>query len=235
MLVLRDVHAHYGRVEVLHGISLEVPPGAIVTLLGANGAGKTTTLKVISGLLRSASGTITYDGEALGRLRPDRVVRRGIALVPEQRELFAEMTVRDNLVLGAFARHDRDAIRQDFESVLALFPRLRERLRQSVRTLSGGEQQMVAIARGLMTRPRLLLLDEPSLGLAPRLVEEIFETIVRINKDGTSILLVEQNANIALEVAQYGYVIETGEMRLEGPAQELRQDPAIQESYLGVD
>jgi branched-chain amino acid transport system ATP-binding protein len=235
VLELRDVHAGYGRVEVLRGISLSVPKGGIVTLLGANGAGKSTTLRVITGLLPATAGAVAFEGRSLVGVRPDRVVRRGVGMVPEGRELFLEMTVEENLELGAFTRRDPAGIREDREAALALFPRLRERRQQVTGTLSGGEQQMVAIARALMARPRLLLLDEPSLGLAPAVVDEIFDRIEQINREGTSILLVEQNAQMALAIADHGYVLETGRITLSGPAADLAANASIRESYLGRD
>ena len=232
MLIVRDVDAGYGRVRVLKGVSLEVPKGAIVTLLGANGAGKSTTLRVITGLLAATGGAVTFEGAPITRLRPDRIVRRGVSMVAEARGLFLEMTVQENLEMGAFTRRDAD-VAHDFELAFTLFPRLRERRRQTAGTLSGGEQQMLAISRALMARPRMLLLDEPSLGLAPAIVDEIFERIRVINQDGTTILLVEQNAQMALDIAGYGYVLETGRVVLSGPARELAENAMVQESYLG--
>jgi branched-chain amino acid transport system ATP-binding protein len=231
VLALRDIRASYGKVAVLHGIDLDVAAGSIVALLGANGAGKTTTLKVIAGLL-PGSGRIRFEGRPLDGQRPDRVVRLGISLVPETRELFLEMTVAENLRLGAFARADRRTIGDDLELNFALFPRLRERYRQIAGTLSGGEQQMLTIARALMARPKLLLLDEPSLGLAPNLVEEIFATVARIRRAGLGILLVEQNARMALAIADTGYVLEAGEIRLHGRASDLESNPEVQRAYL---
>lgn len=233
MLLLADVGAGYGALAVLHGITLEVRRGTIVTLLGANGAGKTTTLKAITGLL-PFSGAISFDGHSLKNVRPDRIVRDGISMVPERRELFVDMTVGDNLTLGAYTRRDYAAIEDDLQSMLSLFPRLRERYGQLAGTMSGGEQQMLAVARALMARPRLLLLDEPSLGLAPLLVEEIFDAIARIrtaNPD-LAILLVEQNANMSLEIADYAYVMDVGSILLEGPAHSVRDDPGVQRAYL---
>jgi branched-chain amino acid transport system ATP-binding protein len=206
----------------------------VVTLLGANGAGKSTTLKVIAGLLRATGGAIEFDGRSIARERGDRIVRLGIAMVPEGRELFLSMTVEENLELGAFTRRPREVI-EGLEVAVGLFPRLGERRRQVAGTLSGGEQQMLAIARALMARPRLLLLDEPSLGLAPAIVEEIFERIGQINREGTSVLLVEQNAQMALDVADYGYVLETGRIALSGTAGELATNAMVRESYLGRD
>ena len=235
MLALRDVRAGYGRIEVLKGVSLEVPKGAVVTLLGANGAGKTTTLRVITGLVACAAGSVLFDEAPIGRLRSDRIVRRGISMVPEGRELFLEMTVEENLEMGAFTRRDAAGVREDFDTAFGLFPRLGERRRQPAGTLSGGEQQMLAIARALMARPRLLLLDEPSLGLAPAIVDEIFDRIEAIAREGMSILLVEQNARMALDIADYGYVLQTGQVALSGSARDLAADAMVQESYLGRD
>jgi branched-chain amino acid transport system ATP-binding protein len=233
VLVLKDVRASYGRVEVLKGISIEVPDGSIIALLGANGAGKTTTLRVITGLLPMARGILVFEGKSIVGLRSDRIVRRGISMVPENRELFLEMTVEENLEMGAFTRRDGPGIREDFARAFHIFPRLQERRRQIAGTLSGGEQQMLAIARALMARPRLLLLDEPSLGLAPALVAEIFDIIEGIHREGTSILLVEQNAQMALFSADHGYVLETGRISLSGTARELAANGSVQESYLG--
>jgi branched-chain amino acid transport system ATP-binding protein len=216
----------------VQGISLKVAPGRIVTLLGPNGAGKSTTLRAVAGLLRPRAGEILLDGERLDGLPADAVVRRGLALVPERRELFPSLPVLENLSLGAHTRRDRAAVAEDMEMCFALFPRLKERRAQPARTLSGGEQQMVAIARGLMSKPRYLLLDEPSLGLAPLLIEEIFRKLVDIRARGMAILLVEQNATAALEVADHGYVIETGQIRLEGTAAELAANDAVRDTYL---
>ena len=233
MLELKDVRASYGRVEVLKGISIEVPDGSIIALLGANGAGKTTTLRVITGLLPMARGILVLEGKSIVGVRSDRIVRRGLSMVPENRELFLEMTVEEYLEMGAFTRRDGPGIREDFARAFHIFPRLQERRRQIAGTLSGGEQQMLAIARALMARPRLLLLDEPSLGLAPALVAEIFDIIEGIHREGTSILLVEQNAQMALFSADHGYVLETGRISLSGTARELAANGSVQESYLG--
>jgi branched-chain amino acid transport system ATP-binding protein len=234
VLAVSDIHAGYGRVEVLKGVSLQVPKGSVVALLGANGAGKSTTLRVISGLLRPTSGQVTFEGEPIAGLRPDKIVRRGLGMVPEARELFLEMTVEENLEMGGFSRRD-EGLQADIEAVFHMFPRLRERRQQRAGTLSGGEQQMLAISRALVARPRLLLLDEPSLGLAPAVVDEIFERIEAINREGTTILLVEQNARLALDVADRGYVMETGRVVLSGTAPDLADNALVQESYLGRD
>jgi branched-chain amino acid transport system ATP-binding protein len=226
-----DLHVYYGEIHALKGASLTVEKGEIVALLGPNGAGKTTTLKTISGLLAPRSGTITLDGESLVGQPSHAIVHRGIAHAPEGRKIFNRLTVADNLELGAYIRGD-GAVREDMERVFALFPRLHERRSQVAGTLSGGEQQMLAIGRALMARPRLLLLDEPSMGLAPVLVEQIFETIQDINRQGTPILLVEQNAAVALTVAHRGYVLETGSVVLEGPAQTLAADAGVRQAYL---
>lgn len=232
MLRVRDLSAGYGSKNVLSGINLEVPSGSVVAILGANGAGKSTLLKAIVGLIRPTSGTVELDGKPLANETPDRTLMSGVALVAEQRELFKSMSVADNLLLGGYSRRGQPAMRQDFERLLDVFPRLRERLRQPARTLSGGEQQMLALARALMARPSYLLLDEPSLGLAPRIVEEIFAIVRRISAEGTSIVVVEQNVNLALDVAQRGYVMETGAITLAGTAEELRSSATVQAAYL---
>ncbi len=233
VLELEEVHTFYGTIEALKGISLQVREGEIVTLLGANGAGKTTTLRSINGLNRPRRGAIRFHGEDITHTPPHEIVRRGISQAPEGRKLFPRMTVLENLEMGAFQRTDRDGIREDMERVFTLFPRLAERKHQKAGTLSGGEQQMCAIGRALMARPKLLLLDEPSMGLAPLFVERIFETIGEINRQGTPILLVEQNALMALEVAARGYVLETGRVVLEGTAPELRKNEQVRKAYLG--
>jgi branched-chain amino acid transport system ATP-binding protein len=233
MLRLDDVHVAYGEIPALKGVGLDVRQGEIVALLGNNGAGKTTTLRTISGLLVPSRGALTLDGAPLGGIAPHDVVRRGIAHVPEGRRIFNRLTVRENLLMGAYIRRDVAAIAGDLERVFALFPRLSERVTQTAGTLSGGEQQMLAIGRALMARPRLLLLDEPSMGLAPVLVEQIFDTVRDINRQGTTILLVEQNAAMALAVAQRGYVIETGAIVLSGTAAELADNPEVRRAYLG--
>jgi branched-chain amino acid transport system ATP-binding protein len=232
MLSVHDLHAGYGGKSVLRGVSLKVPRGTIVTLLGANGAGKSTLLKTIVGLLPRTAGKIELDAVPLSNATPDRALKAGVALVPEQRELFTEMSVLDNLRLGAFLRRGTAEIVGDSERLLDVFPVLRQRASQLARTLSGGEQQMLAIARALMSRPSFLLLDEPSLGLAPKIVEEIFAIIGRISADGTAVLLVEQNAALALDVAQFGFVLDLGEITLEGSAEELRRSPIVRASYL---
>jgi branched-chain amino acid transport system ATP-binding protein len=232
VLSIRDLHGGYGKKPVLHGISLDVPRGEIVTLLGANGAGKSTLLKTIVGLLPRNAGTIELDGVPLANATPDRALKAGVALVAEQRELFREMSVKDNLRLGAFLRVGRPEIERDMERLLGLFPILRARSAQPARSLSGGEQQMLAIARALMGRPTVLLLDEPSLGLAPKIVEEIFEIIAGIRSAGTAILLVEQNAALALDVAKYGYVLDLGKITLEGDAETLKRSFAVTTHYI---
>ena len=233
MLDLADVHTYYGNIRALRGLSLTVKPGEIVTLIGANGAGKTTTLRTILGIVRPRRGTVSFNSRRLDTLATDRIVRLGIAQSPEGRHIFPRMTVLENLELGAFARADREGIAPDLERVLALFPRLRERLAQKGGTLSGGEQQMLAISRALMARPALLLLDEPSMGLSPILVETIFRIIQDINRQGTTILLVEQNARMALRVAHRGYVIQTGRIVLHDAAPELLRSDLVRKTYLG--
>jgi branched-chain amino acid transport system ATP-binding protein len=233
-LTVKDLHVHYGAIEALQGISLMVEKGQIVTLIGCNGAGKSTTLRTISGLLRPSSGSITFEGKPIGGHPPHEIVRMGVVQAPEGRGIFANLTVNENLGLGAFTRRDTAEIERDRERALTLFPRLRERLRQSAGTLSGGEQQMLAIGRALMARPRLLLLDEPSLGLAPQIVQLIFRIIREINESGTTILLVEQNAHMALEVAHHAYVLEVGRIAMSGPAHELARSDEVRRAYLGV-
>jgi len=234
MLEIKNLAVNYGAIAALHGISLSVPDGKIVTLIGANGAGKTTTLKTISGLLKPASGEIVYDGQNIAGLAPHRIVARGVSQSPEGRMIFANLTVHENLQLGAYLEKNRETIRRELGRVFALFPRLKEREKQIAGTLSGGEQQMLAIGRALMSRPRLLLLDEPSLGLAPLLVKTIFEKIVEINRQqNLTILLVEQNANLALDISHFAYVLETGKVVLQGSSAELRQNPKVKSAYLG--
>ena len=234
LLEIDNVSLFYGRIQALHDVSLTVGEGEIVALIGANGAGKTTTMRAITGLRAVASGSIRFNGEDITRLRADLRVQRGLCLVPEGRGIFPGMTVLENLDMGAYTRRDRAAVAQDFERVFALFPRLAERRRQVGGTLSGGEQQMLAVARALMSRPKLLLLDEPSMGLAPMLIQQIFEIITEINQQGTTILLVEQNAQQALSRAHRAYVLETGRIVKEGSGQELLNDPAVKAAYLGV-
>jgi branched-chain amino acid transport system ATP-binding protein len=233
LLEIEDMHSYYGHIEALRGISLTVDEGEVVTLIGSNGAGKTTTLRSIHGILPPKQGRIIFAGEEIQGVPAHELISRGIAQSPEGRRIFFRMTVLENLEMGAYHRNDASGIREDMDRVFDLFPRLKERTKQEAGTMSGGEQQMLAIGRALMSRPRLLLLDEPSMGLAPVLVERIFETIREINKQGTTILLVEQNANIALEIATRGYVLETGTIVNSAPAAELREDPAVREAYLG--
>jgi len=233
MLEVNDIHAYYGHIHALKGISLTVDKGEIVTLIGANGAGKTTTLKTISGLMHPRHGTITLEGERIDGLPPHEVVMRGIGQAPEGRKIFGALTVRENLEMGAYARTDKDAIARDLDFVFTLFPRLKERASQLGGTLSGGEQQMLAMGRALMIHPRVFMLDEPSMGLAPVLVEAIFETIKRLNQEGTTILLIEQNAAKALQVASRGYVIQTGQIVLHDSATNLRKNEMVRKAYLG--
>ncbi len=233
MLELHDVHVQYGNIRSLQGVSLKVGEGELIALIGSNGAGKTTTLRTISGLLRPSPGTITFEGVDIGHASTDRIVSLGISHCPEGRRIFGGLTVRENLVLGAVSRSDHAAIAVDEAMVFELFPLLKERVRQAGGTLSGGEQQMLAIGRALMGRPRLLLLDEPSLGLAPLMVERIFETISELKRQGRTILLVEQNVHHALDIADRAYVMETGKITLDGPAEVLRRDPQVERSYLG--
>ena len=234
MLELREVEVAYGNIRAIKGISLTVAEGELVTLIGANGAGKSTTLKTISGLLRPKSGTIFYRGQPLDRLPPHRIVALGISHCPEGRHLFGRLTVTENLRLGAIQRRDRENVQSDIKHVYTLFPVLEERNVQLAGTLSGGEQQMLAIGRALMSRPQLLLLDEPSLGLAPILVSIIFETIRQLKREGATILLVEQNARLALDIADRAYVMETGRVTLQGPATELKHNPQVEHTYLGT-
>lgn len=233
LLEVDNIHTYYGSIHALKGISISVDKGEIVTLVGANGAGKSTTLNTICGILKPRHGEIRLDGEPLNALKPHEIVAKGVSQAPEGRRIFSRLTVMENLEMGAYARSDRDKIAEDLERVFTIFPRLKERARQVGGTLSGGEQQMLAIARALMARPRVLLLDEPSMGLAPILVQEIFSVIREINQQGTTILLVEQNVNMALQIAQRGYVLETGRVVLQGSAKELRENPEVRAIYLG--
>jgi branched-chain amino acid transport system ATP-binding protein len=234
VLELKDLVVHYGSIAALHGVSIKVEQGSIVTLIGANGAGKTTTLRTISGIVKSKSGSIRFEGRDVTHLAPHQIVERGIAQSPEGRMVFANLTVMENLRMGAWLRRDKPGIAKDMEYLFSMFPRLKEREKQTAGTLSGGEQQMLAIGRALMSKPKCLMLDEPSLGIAPILVKTIFEKIVEINKTlGITILLVEQNANLALEISHYGYVLETGRVILENNSVALRQNQRVKESYLG--
>jgi branched-chain amino acid transport system ATP-binding protein len=233
VLRLEDVRASYGSIRALQGITLDVPAGAVVTILGANGAGKTTTLRTITGLLRPDRGRITYEGRRIDGVAPHRVVRLGISMVPERRELFPEMTVVENLRMGAYSRRDRSAIAADLDEMFTLFGDLRERRRQLAGSLSGGQQQMLASGGAVMARPRLLLLDEPTLGLAPMLVQRIFEAIAEISRSGVTILLVEQNAHRALPMSRFAYVLETGRVVVSGASRDLASDARVKQSYLG--
>jgi branched-chain amino acid transport system ATP-binding protein len=234
LLEVKDIHTFYGNIEALKGVSLTVEEGEIVTLIGSNGAGKSTTLRSISGLTPPREGSIRFDGQEIGETAPQEIVSRGISLSPEGRHIFPRMTVRENLDLGAYLRKDSDGIKNDLDRVFDLFPRLKEREKQKAGTMSGGEQQMLAIGRALMAQPRLLLLDEPGMGLAPILVERIYETVAEINRQGVTILLVEQNANAALEAANRGYVLEVGEVALADEASKLAENPEVQRAYLGT-
>lgn len=233
-LWVESISASYGNISALHEVSLAVPKGEIVALLGANGAGKTTTLNVISGLVRPTHGSVRFDGEPIHRQAADRIVRQGIIQVPEGREIFRDMSVRENLEMGAYTRTDRATVARDLDAVCDLFPRLRERIGQKAATLSGGEQQMLATGRAMMARPRMILLDEPSMGLAPLVVEQIFETVRTLNREqGITILLVEQNAKLALSVSSHAYILENGEIVLQGASADLKNDEAVQRAYLG--
>jgi len=235
MLEVHDLHTYYGNIHALKGISINVEEGEIVTLIGANGAGKTTTLRTICGLIEPSQGKVSLEGEDLSAYKAHEIVYKGVAMVPEGRGVFAKLTVAENLDMGAYSRDDRAGIAKDLDRVFALFPRLEERRTQVAGTLSGGEQQMLATARALMARPRLLLMDEPSMGLAPVLVEDVFDRILEINKEGTTVLLVEQNAHMALQIASRGYVLQTGEIVLSDDADGLRRDPMVQKAYLGME
>lgn len=233
MLTVDNIQVFYGAIQALHGVSFEVKEGEIVTLIGANGAGKSTSLRTVSGLLRPKSGTVKFGGTDITKVAAHKIVQMGLAHVPEGRKIFPDLSVRENLIMGAYTRTDRKEISESLEDVFQRFPRLKEREKQLAGTLSGGEQQMLAMGRGLMCKPKLLILDEPSMGLSPILVEEIFKIIKEINQLGTTILLVEQNAFMALQIAHRAYVLETGRVMLAGPAAELREDPKIRSAYLG--
>ena len=233
LLSIEQLQVAYGGIRAVKGIDLKVEQGELVCLIGANGAGKTTTLRAITGLVRAAAGTVRYDGTDITRLKPHEIARRGLALVPEGRGVFAQLTIEENLAMGAYARNDSKAVASDVERVFTLFPRLKERRKQTAGTLSGGEQQMLAIARALMSRPKLLLLDEPSMGLAPLMVEKIFDVVRTIASEGVTLLLVEQNARLALEISRRGYVLEGGLVTLTGEGRTLLHDPRIREAYLG--
>ncbi|MBC8335266.1 MAG: ABC transporter ATP-binding protein [Anaerolineales bacterium] len=235
MLEINDIHTYYGNIHALKGVSLTVEEGEIVTLIGANGAGKTTTLRTITGLLTPREGSITYEGENITGIPAHELVYKQVAMVPEGRGVFAKLTVLENLEMGAYSRNDKEGIVSDFDRVFSLFPRLKERRKQVAGTLSGGEQQMLATGRAMMAKPRLLLLDEPSMGLAPVLVDSVFDAIVEINKEGTTILLVEQNALMALSVANRGYVLQTGQIVLHDDSAALKQNEMVQKAYLGMD
>ena len=234
-LALENVHTFYGNIHALQGISIDVQDGEIVTLIGANGAGKSTTLRTISGLLQPREGAVKLDGQVINGVPAHEIVEKGVCQVPEGRRIFSRMTVRENLEMGAFSRKDKGAIKGDMDRVLDLFPRLAERIGQKGGTLSGGEQQMLAIGRAMMARPKILLLDEPSMGLAPTLVETIFRTVQEINAQGVTVLLVEQNAVMALQIANRGYVLETGTIVLADTAESLRQNETVQKAYLGIE
>lgn len=233
MLRIEDLHVFYGGIHALKGINIEVPAGKIVALVGANGAGKSTTLRTVSGLVRSRQGKIEFQGIDITRESAHHIVEMGLAMVPEGRRIFPNLTVWENLLLGSYTRRDKEKIKEDLDWVFRIFPRLKERVRQKGGTLSGGEQQMLAVARALMSRPHLLMMDEPSLGLAPLLVKEIFNIIREINQNGTTILLIEQNAKAALQIAHYAYVLETGSVVLEGRGKELLENEKVRKAYLG--
>jgi branched-chain amino acid transport system ATP-binding protein len=235
MLEVKNIHTYYGNIHALKGISITVEENEIVTLIGGNGAGKTTTLRTISGLLHPRAGEVYFEGENISQTPAHELVYKGITMVPEGRGIFARLTVLENLDMGAYSQPDRSTFDDDLDRVFTLFPRMKERQKQVSGTLSGGEQQMLATARALMAKPRLLLMDEPSMGLAPILVESVFDTIRQINRDGTTILLVEQNATVALAVADRGYVLQTGEIVLKDSAENLREDEMVQKAYLGIE
>jgi branched-chain amino acid transport system ATP-binding protein len=234
MLELNKIDAFYGKIQALRGVSMRVNAGKIVSLLGANGAGKTTTVRTIVGLNRSADNDIRFEGKPIGKVPPHEIVRLGIAMVPERREVFSDMTVIDNLEMGAYSRPSSAEVLRDIEAIYGLFPVLAERRKQRAGALSGGQQQMLAIGRALMSRPRLLLLDEPTLGLAPLIVKQIFDTLRKLNEEGMTIVLIEQNANQALKLSEYAYILENGRIVLEGQSSVLRSDPTVEQSYLGA-
>ncbi len=233
LLELKDVHTYYGAIHALRGVTISIDEGEIVTLIGSNGAGKSTTLRTISGLLKPRQGEISFDGKRIDGMRPHLIVELGVCQSPEGRRVFSRMTIQENLEMGAFSRKDKAEMAADFDRVYELFPRLKERIAQKAGTLSGGEQQMLAIGRALMAKPKLLLLDEPSMGLAPILVEQIFSIIQTINGQGTTVLLIEQNASMALRIAKRGYILQTGEIVLSDDAAALAKNPAVREAYLG--
>lgn len=234
LLEVNNIHTYYGNIHALKGISFDVEMGEIIALIGSNGAGKTTILRTISGLMDPREGSVVFDGEDISTMRADMLVPKGIAMVPEGRGVFAKLTVEENLEMGAYIRRDKE-VKKDFEYMYDLFPRLGERKRQYAGTMSGGEQQMLAIARALMSKPRLILLDEPSMGLAPVLVDGVFDTIQRIQKEGMTVLLVEQNAHMALQIADRGYVLQSGEVVMSDTASKLQKDETVQKTYLGID
>ena len=233
VLEFKDVHTYYGQLHVLKGVNYDLYEGEIVCLLGGNASGKSTTMKIILGLVKPRSGEVTFDGASLIGLSTPQIVRRGIASVPEARRLFADMSVRENILMGAFVRNDREAVAQDLDKMLTLFPRLGQRLSQRAGSLSGGEQQMVAMARALMSRPRMIVMDEPTMGLSPLYVDRVLELIRTINQEGVSVFMVEQNASLALEIAHEAYVLQTGRIVLSGPARMLKDDPRVRDAYLG--
>ncbi len=234
MLIIKDLYVNYGGIKALQGINIEVPDGKIITLIGGNGAGKSTTLRAAIGLVKPLSGNILYNGQDITEYKTVDIVKQGMALVPEGRRVFTNLSVGENLVLGAYSRKDKNEIAEDQEKVFSIFPRLKERLKQKAGTLSGGEQQMLAVGRAIMSKPKLLMMDEPSLGLAPLIVKEIFNVIKEINSLGVTILLIEQNARVALEIADYGYVLETGSIVLKGTGAELLNNDDVKKAYLGI-
>jgi branched-chain amino acid transport system ATP-binding protein len=233
VLKIENINVFYGRIHALRDVSLKVEPGKIVSMVGANGAGKSTLLMTLAGVLKSKGGSITYDDQPLADA-PYKVLAQGICLIPERRRLYANLTVKENLLMGAHLRRDKAGIQEDMEKVLDMFPIMRERIKQYAGTLSGGEQQMVALARGLMGRPKIMMMDEPSLGLAPLIIEQVFETVIKLKQEGMTILLAEQNAFQSLEISDYAYVLETGKISLEGEGKVLLEDPRVQEAYLGI-